>query len=255
MRYLATLALIWTLVSVTLIPSAKASETETPRWLLELEGGPVWQSKNDVQVPNDASGTRFSLIDLTGNGPWPAFRFYATWNITQKHGLRVLLAPLSITETAPLASDVNFAGSSFAAGESTEGTYQFNSWRLGYRYRFHHGERWTWWIGFTAKIRDAKIKLQQGPVAAEKTDVGFVPLLNLAATWRLSSRWALAFDADGLAGGPGRAVDASLKFKYKFGDSWSLAGGYRTVEGGADVEEVYNFAWLNYAVVSVGLAF
>ena len=255
MRLLATLFLGLTFVSVVLIPTAQALDTDTPRWLLEFEGGPVWQSKNDVQVPNNDTGTRFSLIDLTGNGPWPAFRFYATWNINHKHGLRVLLAPLSITETAPLASPVNFAGSSFAAGESTEGTYQFNSWRLSYRYRFHHGDRWTWWIGFTAKIRDAKVRLQQDTVAAEKTDVGFVPLLHLTANWRLSSRWALALDFDALAGGPGRAEDASLKLRYRFNDRWSLAGGYRTVEGGADVDEVYNFAWLHYAVASVGLAF
>lgn len=255
MRFFATVFLGLTFVSVVLIPTANATESGTPRWLLELEGGPVWQSRNDVQVPNDDTGTRFSLIDLTGNGPWPAFRFYATWNINPKHGLRVLLAPLSITETAPLASDVNFAGRSFAAGETTEGTYQFNSWRLSYRYRFHHGERWTWWIGFTAKIRDAKIRLQQDTVAAEKTDVGFVPLLHLTANWRLSSRWTLALDFDALAGGPGRAEDASLKLRYRFDDRWSLAGGYRTVEGGADVDEVYNFAWLHYAVVSVGLAF
>lgn len=30
----------------------------------------------------------------------------------------------------------------------------------------------------------------------------------------------------------------------------SLHAGYRTVEGGADVEEPYNFAWLHYLVVS-----
>jgi hypothetical protein len=29
-----------------------------------------------------------------------------------------------------------------------------------------------------------------------------------------------------------------------------LSFGYRTVEGGADVDAVYNFAWFNYAVVS-----
>jgi hypothetical protein len=29
--------------------------------------------------------------------------------------------------------------------------------------------------------------------------------------------------------------------------------GYRTVEGGADNDEVYNFAWLHYAVAGVEL--
>ena len=31
------------------------------RLIVELEGGPVWQSRNDVQVPNDDTGTRFAL--------------------------------------------------------------------------------------------------------------------------------------------------------------------------------------------------
>ena len=31
-------------------------------------------------------------------------------------------------------------------------------------------------------------------------------------------------------------------------DRWSVSGGYRAVEGGVDVDEVYNFAWFNYAV-------
>ena len=33
-------------------------------------------------------------------------------------------------------------------------------------------------------------------------------------------------------------------------DRDTLHAGYRTVEGGANVEETYNFAWLHYAVVS-----
>ena len=252
-RQLVVLFLLMTVVAVA--GSALAEAPETPRFLLEVEGGPVWQTVNDVQIPNDETGTRFSLVDLIGQGPWPAFRFYATWNITQKHGMRILLAPLSLTEPTTLAEPVDFAGSSFDSGVPTDATYQFNSWRLSYRYKFHHGDKWSWWIGFTAKIRDAKIALSQPGVAAEKTDVGFVPLLHLAADWRFAQKWSLNLDADALAGGPGRAEDVALKLRYRFDPRWSLAGGYRMVEGGADVDEVYNFAWLHYAVVSVGLAF
>jgi hypothetical protein len=252
-RQLVVLFLLMTVVAVA--GPAGAEAPETPRFLLELEGGPVWQTVNDVQIPNDETGTRFSLVDLIGQGPWPAFRFYATWNITQKHGVRLLLAPLSVTEPTTLVDPVDFAGSSFAPDVPTDATYQFNSWRLSYRYKFHHGDKWSWWIGFTAKIRDAKIALSQPDVAAEKTDLGFVPLLHLAADWRFAQKWSLNLDADALAGGPGRAEDVALKLHYRFNPRWSLAGGYRMVEGGADVDEVYNFAWLHYAVVSVGLAF
>ena len=42
----------------------------------------------------------------------------------------------------------------------------------------------------------------------------------------------------------------ALKVGYDFNDRWRVTAGYRTVEGGADIEEVYNFAWFQYAVVS-----
>ncbi len=233
----------------------QADAPKTPTFQLEVEGGPVWQSRNNVQIPNDAAGTRFSLVDAIGNGPWPAARIYATWNINEKHGMRLLLAPLKVSGTAMLDAPVAFAGGTFAAGTPTDASYQFNSWRATYRYRFHAGDDWRWWIGFTAKVRDAKIRLAQGSEVAEKPDVGFVPLLHIAGTRRLGTRWLAEFDADALAGGPGRAEDVALKLRYQLHDRLSVAGGYRTVEGGADVDEVYNFAWLHYAVLSARVGF
>lgn len=232
-----------------------AADGDVPRFVIEFEAGPVWQTVNDVQVPNDSRGTRFSLVDVVGKGPWLAGRLYATWNFNSKHGIRALAAPLSITESAELGAPIEFAGGSFAAGQPTEATYKFNSWRLSYRYRFYKSSRWQWWVGFTAKVRDAKIRLVQDNVAAEKTDVGFVPLLHVAGTLQFAERWTAELDVDALAGGPGRAEDASLKLRYRLGERWSLAAGYRTVEGGADVDAVYNFAWLHYAVASIGLTF
>lgn len=230
-------------------PTARASEA--PRFTVRIEGGPVWQSRNDVQIPNDASGTRFSLDDLVGSGPWPAARAYFTWRTGERHGLRVLVAPLEITGTGVPTQTIDFAGATYAPGVPVEATYRFNSYRLSYRYRLHEGERWTWWAGFTAKVRDAKIALGQGATTSSKTDVGFVPLLHVAGEFRFTPGWRLGLDADALAGGPGRAEDVALTLGRDLGDAWTLTAGYRTVEGGADVDEVYAFAWLHYAVVGL----
>jgi hypothetical protein len=169
--------------------------------------------------------------------------------------LRALLAPLFYTETGSFTGPVDFAGESYLPGDPVDATYKFNSWRLGYRYRFVGRERLKLWIGFTAKMRDAKIELAQGNTTSKDTDLGFVPLLFLGADWRLAGKWHLIFDFDGLAGGPGRAFDVALKLRYDFTDHWALGAGYRTVEGGADVESVYNFAWLHFGVVSLTLRF
>jgi hypothetical protein len=251
-KYPAVLASLVLLLAGSIAVAAETGVGDSPsRFVLELEAGPAWQSRNDVRIPNDESATRFSLDDLAGSGPVPAGRLYVLWNMNDRHGLRALLAPLSYTKTGTLTSTVNFAGATFQPGIPTDATYKFNSFRLGYRYNIHRGHDWRWWIGFTAKLRDAKIELAQGETAARKTDLGFVPLLHLAGEARLGERWSALLDVEGLAGGPGRAVDGSLKLRYDLGRACGLAVGYRTVEGGADVDAVYSFAWLHYATASV----
>jgi hypothetical protein len=221
----------------------------------QLEFGPVWQGLNDVQIPNDQNGTRFSLADLAGSGPYPAVRFYFTWRISNRHDIRLLLAPLSYTKSGTFSSPVAFAGETYNPSQALDATYKFNSWRLTYRYNFYHGEQWYWWVGFTAKIRDAKIKLSQGGVSSEKTDIGFVPLLHIRGEYHFDESWWFLFDIDALAGGPGRAADGTLQIGYNLNDQWSISGGYRTIEGGADVDEVYNFAWLHYLITSINFSF
>jgi hypothetical protein len=240
---------------LTLIPAAESylRGQEIPRLEIEAELGSFWQSRNDVQIPNDEAGTRFSLADLAGNGPWTSQRLYITWNFNEKHSLRALFAPLSITEAGILEEPVSFAGEDFATDSPVEGTYQFNSWRLGYRYRFSSSPVLDMWVGFTAKLRDAEVRLEQGSTTANDTDLGFVPLLHFAADWRVTPRTHIDLDFDGLAGGPGRAFDVALKFGYDLSDRVTIGGGYRTLEGGADVDTVYNFAWLHYGVVSLAL--
>ena len=229
-------------------PSATAGQTP---FELEVEGARVWQASNNVEIPNDGTATRFSLSDLIGAGPATVGRVYLTWKLADRHALRLLYAPLSLTESGTPQTAITFAGASYAAGVPAKTTYTFNSYRLTYRWRLHEGSRSTAWLGVTAKVRDANIALAQGTTASEKDDLGFVPLLHLAGTRRIGSRWSLSLDADALAGGPGRAIDAALKVGYDLGRDWTLLAGYRTVEGGADVDSVYNFAWLNYAAVSL----
>lgn len=232
-----------------LVPTPGAAQT--PAFEIELEGGPVWQTTNDVQIPNAPSATRFSLSDLIGGGPWAAGRLYLTWNVSDRHALRVLAAPLTVTGSGTPDAPLSFAGENYLAGESADATYTFNSYRLTWRYRFHRGATTTAWVGFTAKVRDAVTALHQGERSSEKTNVGFVPLLHLAGDWRFAPRWTASLDVDALAGGPGRAEDVALELGYGLSDDWTLQAGYRTVEGGADVDEVYAFAWLHYATMSV----
>lgn len=241
------------LVSMASVGSAQAGSPT--RFSLEFEGGPVWQTVNDVEIPNDGSASRFSLVDLVGKGPQAAGRVYLSWHIADRHTLRALYAPFRLTEDGVPTTDLAFNGQDFVGDETLRATYRFDSYRLSYRYRWHDGVRWQWQVGFTAKIRDARVRLRQGVVVSTKDDLGFVPLLHVAGRYRLAEDWSLRFDADALAGGPGRAIDAALKLGWQVHPNLAWELGYRTVEGGADVDEVYSFAWLHYAVTSLRLDF
>jgi hypothetical protein len=232
-----------------------SADAQEKRFEIEFELGSAWQARNDVQIPNNGMGTRFSLDDVAGSGPWASGRINFNWNVSGRHGLRLVAAPLGYDETGFLPYPVEFAGQSFTDEQPVEARYRFNSWRATYRYRFDRPSGWQFWVGVTAKVRDAEIRLIQGNMVGLDDDTGFVPLLYLAARYRLSDRWSFGADFDGLAGGPGRAIDLSLRFNYLINERWSLGIGYRGLEGGVDNDDVYNFAWFNSAVANMRLTF
>lgn len=239
-------------LAALVVPAASAQVPH--RASIDVEGGIVWLARNDVRIPNNDTATEFSLAQAVGNDGYGAVRVGADVTFNERHGLRVVFAPLRIDDTGALADDVVFAGERFPAGP-IDATYQFSSYRATYRYRIFAGDRWQWRIGFTGFVRDARIALHRDEQVAEDTDVGFVPLLHLQGRARLSSRWGLTLEVDGLASTQGRAFDVAAKLQYELTDRWNAAFGYRTIEGGADVDDVFNFAWLNFAVASIGYGF
>ncbi len=234
--------------------SACAGPAPARPFAVELEGAAVWQSRNDVAVRGD-TGTRFPLDALAGTGPVGAGRAYLTWRPAARHELRALAAPLSFSGTGALDRPVSFAGTSFAAGVPTDAKYRFDSYRLTWRYLLHDGEDWDWRAGITGKIRDAEIELTQGGTTARKTDTGFVPLLHVAGDWTFAEDWRLSLDVDGAWAPQGRAIDLALKAYVALADGVDLGFGYRTIEGGADNDEVFTFAWVHQGVVSLRVDF
>ena len=227
---------------------APGSVSDRP-WRIELEGGALWQSRNDVQIPGD-TGTRFSMIDLTGSGPFPVGRLTVDWDVSKRNSLRFVYAPLSLDGGGTLSQPTDFNGTSFAPGPAW-GSYRFDTYRLTWSYRFWQSERWTWRAELTGLLRDAEIELRQGSTSSSKSNTGFVPLLHVSGDWRFADRWSLSGVLDGAYASQGRAVDLSLKVGYDLSDRWRISGGYRTIEGGSDGDDVYTFAWVHAAVLSV----
>ena len=219
-----------------------------------LEPNLTIQSRNDQAIPG-TTGTRFSLSDIN-QGPFANARAYYSYFTDQNTEWRLLIAPLVLNLAGQLPQSVQFQNSLFLPNTNTRFLYRFNSYRLTWAKHYPQDNHWTLAIGFTGKIRDAEVRVEQGLAVESKTDLGFVPLLNLQANYlKPDSNWGFRFDFDGLAAPQGRAFDILLAATFHFENQNSLYFGYRTVEGGADNSSVYNFAWFQSLVFGVNWRF
>jgi len=231
----------------TLLILISVSHTRAQTITLEAETGGLWFSRNDVRIPNEG-GTRFDMIDLIGSDPAPYYRLRLSVQFLERHNLRILYAPITKSGTGIIEDEnaILFADSEFASGSPLKGTYRFNTWRLTYRYTFYDRGPWELGAGLAGLIRDAKVQLEQDGLTDRDTDLGFVPLVHLYASRALSDKLSVQLDAETLAGPQGRATDAALTLHYRLLENVTLYTGYRILEGGADVDQVYNFSWINF---------
>jgi hypothetical protein len=181
------------------------------------------------------------------------FRLRLGYRFLERHLVTALYAPLELVARGSADRDVTFNGGSYPAGTPLLAVYRFDSYRLTYRYSFVRNDALDLAAGLTAKIRDAETSLH-GADARSKTNTGFVPLLNLHAAWQPDGGdFGLVLDADALVAPQGRAEDVLLALTWQLREELELRAGYRMLEGGAENDEVYSFAWLHYSVL--GLAF
>lgn len=178
-------------------------------------------------------------------------RLRASYTFNKKHTLSALYAPLQFKSTGSFNRAIEFGENIFLPSETTDVAYKFNSYRLSYRYRLVDREKIKFGLGLTAKLRDARIAFSTGSKQDETTDLGFVPLINFRLNLYPSKKLLFTLRGDALVGSEGRAEDIFAGFHYSVNNSLALKAGYRILEGGADVEQVYNFSLIHYASVGV----
>ncbi len=221
---------------------------------LSLESGYVSTQYNDVRAPNgdQAPGTLFSLSDDFDDGGSGYFlRGEIAYLIASKHMLELTAVPLTIEYQSSTGTPILFKGSTFA-GEDVDGQYQFNTYRVSYRYRLVDKSKVTFDLGASLLVRDARIALTQGPVTEEDTDLGYVPLVSFELNYNAADRLAFMLKGDALVGPVGRAEDIFAGLLYDIiDDQLQIKAGYRVIEGGADVDQVYNFAFFHFADLGI----
>jgi hypothetical protein len=225
-------------------PPASAAE-----WNIDFEAAMVSAVSNDVSIPSE-TGTRFSLTDDLGTDDDVAFRVRLGVRLGRRHHISALYAPLTLYGGGRVDFPITFNDVTFAAGEHLSTNYRFNSYRATWRYDLARNDRVTFGLGLTGKVRDAEISLAGDTASTSYDNVGFVPLLHLRLHWKLTGKVGLLLEADAAAapGGQGRAEDVLAAVDLHPWRSGSLRLGYRFLEGGADVEDVYSFAFIQYWV-------
>lgn len=221
---------------------------------IDLETGLVFTGYNDVRIPGD-QGTLFSLKDDLSSDAAIFTRVRLSYTVKSRHTFSLLYAPLETESEGSVGKELLFEGVEFPANTEIDGTYKFNSYRLTYRYDIVKNPGFEFGLGFTAKIRDAKIALSSPGLESEKTNVGFVPIINFRLFYPVNDKFGLLLEGDALAAPQGRAEDVLLAGTFKLSDHFGIRAGYRILEGGADNDEVYNFSLFNYASVGITYTF
>ncbi len=225
--------------------------TEQNRMRFELEGGAAFTGYSDVRVPGDG-GTLFSLSEDLEAEVAPAWRVRISKKLGERHNLSALAALLSVRSKGEFDTPVSFAGADFGPSDGKiTGYYWFNSYRLTYRYDLVNNSRTEFGIGFTAKLREAGIRLKSTDKSAALINVGFVPIINFRYSQYLLPKLNFLLEGDALAAPQGRAEDIYAGVSYRLAPWARVKLGYRILEGGADVDKTYNFALFHYAVTGI----
>jgi hypothetical protein len=98
----------------------------------------------------------------------------------------------------------------------------------------------------TQQRNEVRIPPDTGPEFSLVDLVGSAPAASLTA-----ARGAIAC----IRVRCGRALDLAAASRHRPAARWTVFAGYRTIDGGADVDAVFAFAWLNAGVAGLEICF
>jgi hypothetical protein len=246
------------IIAVLIAASCSLGSAELGKsWQLDLETGPIFVGRNDVQIPSDSMGTRFSLCRypfISDIGI--SLRARLTYTIADHHKISIFAQPLTvISDGYDTIEPIKFEGKTFRKDTLLQGVYRFDTYRLTYRYDFLSNENLEAGLGITGLLRDAAISMRYDGGETTKTNVGFVPLVNFRVNWMFNEVLGVLLEGDALAAPQGRAEDVLLALQFQPKPNLRLKLGYRVLEGGANVPSVYNFSLLHYAALGAAISF
>lgn len=169
-------------------------------------------------------------------------------------GLRPSTAPALPTPETSFSLTPRHEVRLSAVATSSVGAASQDNARATYRYTVMEQPQWAWKVGLTSQVNDATelLRLRSG---SERNRFGALPLMHMGGEARLTPRWRLAVDADGLLTTKGHLLDIGLRVNYLISPSFSLYGGLRLADSAGEPEDSRNATSSGTANVGVRLNF
>jgi hypothetical protein len=253
-----SLLFIW---SVAAVAGAHAASPADDRWMLQLEVDPSQTTSNTLQRPNNATTTRFDIVDFTGEDITLG-RFSLAHRVDWGRAgaeLRLDIVPFQQSGTRVPTSTIRYNGTTFEAGVPLSALYQFNTYRLTYDVPLFNDaapDCWTFRLGGTLAIRDAQTRLQQPGLRTNYVNYGPIPLLYAYSAWRLTNDWRVESDLHAFpAPGGGGLLDTSTRVVWSASPHASLFVGIRYEAGGATQDTFFDFFHQRSALAGVRFDF
>jgi len=128
-------------------------------YVINLQGAAVFTEKNDIRIPGTAE-TKFSLADDLSADTAYTGRLEAGYIHNAKDYFGIVVAPLSVDSHGRVDRNIDYAGTTFAAGTDLKATFRFDSYRLTWRRKLVSCDDLDVWLGVSGNIRDAAITVE-----------------------------------------------------------------------------------------------
>jgi len=226
------------------------------KWQLRLMPQAAFGTRNTVQRPNNAEGTRIYLdrdFERKNNASFsPRVELEYSY---KRHHMIGTVALLGDRFDGITRENILYNRMLFQSGSDLKTVYRFNTYRLGYRYRIVERDRFNFELGATLLLRQAYISMEDNAQKTKFKNVGVAPLLSYSIEWKAMERLSLLSYGDAFAVKVGRAEDIFAGVKYQFTSLLSGTAGYRLLEGGSDGDRVYTMATFHFVSLGVGFDF
>ncbi len=146
------------------------------------------------------TGTEFNYTKNGGQDVlFPNWRVEAGWTFSKKHKLSFLYQPIFIQTEVILSEELTVDNVIFPKNTNLSTTYNFPFYRASYWYLLSHSQFFDFWLGGGLQIRNADIRFKDlnSKNAFRTANIGPVPLINLASTFRTNSAFSFYMAATG----------------------------------------------------------